>query len=95
MQRRTLQGGRLAAAAYDERARTLQIDFRDGTARVFSAVPHEVWQRLVAAPNPAAYYEDRIADEYPWKPGSAGAADGARRAADALFAPPPSDTDTP
>ena len=28
-------------------------------------VPQEVFRRLCSAPNPATYWEDRIAEEYP------------------------------
>jgi hypothetical protein len=43
-------------------------------------VPGEVYRRLCSAPNPATYWEDRIAEEYPkGVPMSSGAAaDGAK-----------------
>ncbi len=31
----------------------------------YKQVPEEVYRRLCAAPNPATYWEDRIAEEYP------------------------------
>jgi hypothetical protein len=31
----------------------------------YKQVPEEVFRRLCSAPNPAAYWEDRIAEEYP------------------------------
>lgn len=76
MPQKRLQGGTLRHADYDEAEKTLAIEFADGTTRTFSAVPAEVWRRLIAAPNPAAFYEDRIAEEYPVKSGrSTGKAD--------------------
>jgi len=89
MERRPIQGGRLKAAGYDERERRLEITFVDGRVQVFKAVPGEVWRRLLASPNPASYYEDRIAEEYPVEHGSAVADPDAKARLDALFGPPP------
>lgn len=92
MERRALKGGRLKSGEYHEREQRLELEFVDGAVRVYQGVPAEVWRRLLAAPNPASFFEDRIADEYPNKPGSARAADGAKDRLDALFgAPPPTD----
>lgn len=60
-----LSGGQLAFAEYDERNSELLITFSNHSAIRYSAVPAEVFSRLTRAPNPAAYFEDRIADEYP------------------------------
>ena len=85
MERRTLHGGRLKAAAYDAREQRLEIDFVDGERRAFKAVPSEVWRRLVAAPNPAVFYADRIEEEYAYERGRADRADDARSKLDSLF----------
>ncbi len=76
------------SGGYDERDQRLEIEFSDGSVRVYQGVPAEVWRRLLAAPNPASFFEDRIADEYPNRPGSARATDGARDRLDALFGGP-------
>jgi len=88
MQRSPLRGGRLKAAGYDEREKRLELEFVDGSVRVFKGVPGEVWRRLLSAPNPASYYEDRIAEEYPVEHGSAGGGAEARARLDDLFGPP-------
>lgn len=89
MERRPIHGGRLKAAGYDERAQRLELEFVDGTVRAFKGVPGEVWRRLLSSPNPAAYYDDRIAEEYPQERGSSGQAPEAQARLDALFGPPP------
>lgn len=89
MERRPIHGGRLESAGYDERERRLEIAFVDGRVQVFKAVPVEVWRRLLASPNPASYYEDRIAEEYPVERGAAAAHPDAKARLDALFGPPP------
>lgn len=91
MERRTLRGGKLRAAAYDERDRRLEVEFVDGSVRVFKGVPGEVWRRLLSSPNPASYFEDRIADEYPNERGSPAADAQAKGRLDDLFRPPSTD----
>ena len=68
MERKTLKGGRVIEGGYDNSARILEIVFSDLSVKQFKAVPHEVWKRLLAAPNAGTFYEDRIQDEYPSSP---------------------------
>ena len=88
MERRTLRGGKLRAAAYDERDKRLQIEFTDGSTRAFKNVPAEVWRRLIAAPNPGSYFEDRIVEEYPSEHASTSSDAQAKSRLDKLFGPP-------
>lgn len=89
MEHKPLRGGKLKSAAYDEREQRLDIEFADHSVRAFKSVPREVWQRLLAAPNPGAYFDDRIADEYPSQPGSPRQADDAKARLDSLFGAAP------
>ncbi len=65
MKRVKLQGSKLSYANYDEAKHELTIEFYDRTQRLFKGVPYETFTRLSQAPNAQAYFEDRIADEYP------------------------------
>lgn len=65
MQHKPLHAGRLKSAAYDERERRLEITFADGQTRAWRGVPLEIARRFFSAPNPASFWEDRIAEEYP------------------------------
>ena len=85
MEERRLTGDRLASGRYDARDRRLELVFRDKSVRIYKGVPEEVWRRLVAAPNAGSYFEDRIAEEYPNEPGSAGTQASARQRLDQLF----------
>lgn len=85
MERRPLRGGRLKAAAYDAREQRLEIDFVDGERRIFKTVPPEVWRRLLAAPNPASFFADRIEEEYPIERARADSNSDARTQLDTLF----------
>jgi hypothetical protein len=99
MQRRPLHTDRLKSAGYDARAARLEIEFSDGSVHAYRGVPDEVARRFFAAPNPAAFWEDRIAQEYP-ADRAPGAADAdARRRLDTLFGSPdrtdPTNEETP
>lgn len=65
MTTKTFSGSRLRKAEWDAATRQLDIHWANGTVQAYKQVPDEVFRRLCAAPNPATYWEDRIADEYP------------------------------
>ena len=58
-------GGRIRKADYDPASRQLDLHWDDQSVRAYKQVPEEVFRRLCSAPNPATYWEDRIAEEYP------------------------------
>ncbi len=91
--RRRLSGGRLREGAYDSACAELEITFTDGSVRRYKGVPNEVWRRLLAAPNPASFHEDRIEEEYAFDTGRSRAAPDARSRLDGLFGPPTRDDD--
>lgn len=65
MERKALKGGRLIEGGYDDAEKVLEVVFSDLSVKRFKPVPHEVWKRLLAAPNAGTFYDDRIQDEYP------------------------------
>lgn len=95
---RALNNSRLRSAAYDENRQTLEIAFQDGLLRTYRSLPAEVARRFFGAPNPAAFWEDRIAEEYPMTQtristpppimGADASADSARAQLEALFQRP-------
>jgi hypothetical protein len=85
MERKSLQGARFRSAGYDERQRLLEVEFANGDVKVYQGVPAEVARRFFSAPNPGAYWEDRIADEYPASAGSGATDADARSRLDSLF----------
>jgi KTSC domain len=90
MERKMLNSTNLKAAGFDPLAKLLEIEFSDGSVRLFKGVPNEVYRRLMAAPNPAAYYEDRIAEEYAFEAARTPGTSDAREKFDSLFGPPKS-----
>lgn len=57
--------GRLRKAEYDPATRQLDLHWDNRSVTAYKHVPEEVYRRLCSAPNPATYWEDRIAEEYP------------------------------
>ena len=65
MPTREFTTGRIRRADYDASTRELELHFDNRTVLAYRHVPQEVFRRLCSAPNPATYWEDRIAEEYP------------------------------
>jgi KTSC domain-containing protein len=76
--------GRIRKAVYDSASRQLDLHWENKSILAYKQVPEEVYRRLCSAPNPATYWEDRIADEYPkgTPMTSTAAQDGAKKLSD-------------
>jgi hypothetical protein len=86
MQSKTFTSGRIRKADYDTASRQLDLHWDNKTILAYKPVPQEVYRKLCSAPNPATYWEDRIAEEYPKGRPKAGASDAdAQRGFDDLF----------
>ena len=86
MPTKTFTSGRIRRADYDAASQQLDLHWDNKTVLAYKQVPHEVFRRLCAAPNPATYWEDRIAEEYPKGVAKkAGAGPDAAQGFDALF----------
>jgi hypothetical protein len=62
---REFSAGRLRKAVYDPASQQLDLHWDNKSVLAYKQVPQEVVRRLCSAPNPATYWEDRIAEEYP------------------------------
>ncbi len=65
MSTKTFTSGRIRKAEHDASSGQLDLHWDNGTVTAYKQVPQEVYRRLCSAPNPATYWEDRIAEEYP------------------------------
>lgn len=65
MPSKTFTSGRLRQADDDPATRQLELHWDHRGVLAYKHVPEEVFRRLCSAPNPATYWEDRIAEEYP------------------------------
>jgi hypothetical protein len=83
---KTFTSGRIRKAHYDTASRQLDLHWDNQSVLAYKHVPEEVYRRLCSAPNPATYWEDRIADEYPkGTPMTSGADPGAAKKLSDLF----------
>ena len=64
MQRKRVNSSKLRSVGYDESTRTLEIEMSNGEVFQYGGVYPEVYRRLMAAPNPNAFFDDKIAEEY-------------------------------
>lgn len=64
-EQRDFTSSKLRKALWDRATRQLDLHWAGGTVTAYKPVPEEVFRRLCSAPNPATYWEDRIAEEYP------------------------------
>ena len=65
MSSRTFTSGRIRKAEHDASSGQLDLHWGNQMVTAHKQVPQEVYLRLCSAPNPATYWEDRIAEEYP------------------------------
>lgn len=65
MPSKTFTSGRIRKADYNPTSRQLDLHWDNKSVLAYKQVPEEVFRRLCSAPNPATYWEDRIAEEYP------------------------------
>ena len=86
MPTKTFTSGRIRKADYDPDSRQLDLHWDNKTVLAYKQVPAEVYRKLCSAPNPATYWEDRIAEEYPrGRAKGTGADADAQRKFDDLF----------
>lgn len=62
---KTFTSGRIRRADYNPESQQLDLHWDNKSTLAYKQVPQEVFRRLCSAPNPATYWEDRIAEEYP------------------------------
>ena len=64
MERKRVNSSKLRAVGYDEITRTLEVEMSNGQVFQYSGVYPEVYRRFMAAPNPTAFFDDKIEEEY-------------------------------
>ena len=71
MEMKKINAGKLRAIGYDQRERTLRVEFDDGTAIDYAAVGSDTWRKLSTSASPWSYYRDNIEEEFTGKRGRA------------------------
>ncbi|MCC7069286.1 MAG: KTSC domain-containing protein [Burkholderiales bacterium] len=67
MHRKPLKSSKLRAAGYDERERTLEIEFVNGDVFAYQGVSPEIHRQLMASPSPNSFFEDKIEEAFSGK----------------------------
>jgi hypothetical protein len=61
-----LESSSLAAAAYDERRQTLQLDFRDGMRYLYSGIAPKLYRELLCASSQGFFFNRYIRNVFPY-----------------------------
>jgi len=64
MERKRVNSSKIRSVGYDEKSQVLEVEFSNGQVYQYVKVYPEVYRRFMAAPNPASFYDDKIAEEY-------------------------------
>lgn len=67
MDRKPLKSSKLRAAGYDERSRTMEIEFINGDVFEYKSVSQETYRQLMASPSPNSFFEDKIEEAFSGK----------------------------
>jgi len=64
MDRKRVNSSKVRSVGYDEKTRTLEVEMSNGQVFQYPGVYPEVYRQFMAAPNPSAFFDDKIAEEY-------------------------------
>ncbi len=64
IERKPIRRGGIKSAGYDRSARTLEIEFDNGSIIQHTAVGEEIARRFLSSGSPASYYKDNIQEEF-------------------------------
>ena len=64
IERKPIRRGGIKSAGYDRNARTLEIEFDNGSVIQHTAVGEEIARRFLSASSPASVYKDTIQEEF-------------------------------
>lgn len=64
MDMRRINSGRLRAAGYEAKSRTLRVELDDGTLIDYAGVGEELWRRLASSGSAWSFYRDNIEEEF-------------------------------
>ena len=68
MDRKRVNSSKVRSVGYEEKTRTLEVEMSNGQVFQYPGVYPEVYRQFMAAPNPSAFFDDKIAEEYTPKP---------------------------
>jgi hypothetical protein len=67
MERKRVNSSNIRAVGYDEKARTLEIEFNNGSVYQYTGVQPEVHRRMMSASSIGSFFKDSIEEDYSCK----------------------------
>ncbi|MGB9150283.1 MAG: KTSC domain-containing protein [Burkholderiales bacterium] len=64
MDRKPVNAEKIKAVGYDERARLLEVEFRDGSVKQYANVSREIQRKLMSASSIGSFFTDHIEEEF-------------------------------
>jgi hypothetical protein len=64
MERKRVNSSKIRSVGYDEKSQVLEVELTNGQVFQYVKVYPEVYRRFMAAPNPTAFFDDKIDEEY-------------------------------
>lgn len=67
MKRVPVDSSSLASVAYDDQLSMLELQFRNGGRYQYFAVPHRIFEELLAAPSKGTFVNEHIKPRFPFR----------------------------
>lgn len=64
MERKRISNAKIRSVGYDAKQQVLEIEFSSGDIVQYSRVSEEYHRRMMAAPNPYSYFQDKIEEGF-------------------------------
>ena len=64
MERKRVHSSKIRSIGYDENSMVLEVEMSNRQVWQYSKVYPEVYRRFMNAPNPTAFFDDKILEEY-------------------------------
>ncbi|MEY4730795.1 MAG: hypothetical protein RL020_1953 [Pseudomonadota bacterium] len=64
MERKPVNAEKIKSVAYDEKTRTLEIEFRDGSVKQYANVSREIQRKMMSASSIGSFFANNIEEEF-------------------------------
>jgi KTSC domain len=64
MERKPINAEKIKSVGYDERARILEVEFRDGSVKQYANVSREIHRKLMSASSIGSFFTDNIEEDF-------------------------------
>jgi KTSC domain len=64
MDRKAISSEKIKSVGYDERTRTLEVEFRDGSVKQYANVSREIQRKLMSVSSIGSFFADNIEEAF-------------------------------